>query len=161
MKDPRRRQELGVDAKAQKFVAEMDAKLTAAEKQTATIKERKRILFVLSTQASKILASGKRHGWRRHHPAVKAVEGFTSYKQMTDEAIVTAKPDLILAMKNAGSPMSRDELFANRFIAIASTPCGHTRVRTRHRDVRGHPSGDGAVAGSRPVLTGTSSVNRG
>ncbi|WP_203280638.1 hypothetical protein [Mesorhizobium caraganae] len=58
MKDPRRRQELGVDAKAQKFVAEMDAKLTAAEKQTATIKERKRILFVLSTQASKILASG-------------------------------------------------------------------------------------------------------
>lgn len=80
---------------------------------------------------------------------------------MTDEAIVTAKPDLILAMKNAGSPISRDELFANRFIAIASTPCGHTRVRTRHRDVRGHPSGDGAVARSRPVLTGTSSVNRG
>src|SRR3954470_13185506 len=39
---------LGVDAKAQTLAAETDAKLKAAEKQTASIKDRKRILFVLS-----------------------------------------------------------------------------------------------------------------
>ncbi|MBB6413917.1 hypothetical protein [Mesorhizobium sangaii] len=43
---------------AQKFAAEMDAKVKAAEKQTATIMERKRILLVLSPQGSKILAAG-------------------------------------------------------------------------------------------------------
>ena len=49
---------LGVDAKAETLVAETDAKLKAAEKQTASIKERKRILFVLSIQGGKILAAG-------------------------------------------------------------------------------------------------------
>src|ERR1043165_2711236 len=49
---------LGVGAKAEKLAAETDAKLTAAEKQTAAIKERKRVLFVLSTQGGKILAAG-------------------------------------------------------------------------------------------------------
>ncbi|NGO53337.1 ABC transporter substrate-binding protein [Allomesorhizobium camelthorni] len=47
---------LGVEAKAEKSAAEMDAKLKAAEKQTSSIKERKRILFVLSTKGGKILA---------------------------------------------------------------------------------------------------------
>ncbi|TIP31397.1 MAG: hemin ABC transporter substrate-binding protein, partial [Mesorhizobium sp.] len=49
---------LGVEAKAEKLAVETDAKLTAAESQTASIKERKRVLFVLSTQGGKILAAG-------------------------------------------------------------------------------------------------------
>ncbi|WP_292243020.1 ABC transporter substrate-binding protein, partial [Mesorhizobium sp.] len=39
---------LGVDAKADALAAEIDAKLKAAEKQTSSIKDRKRVLFVLS-----------------------------------------------------------------------------------------------------------------
>ncbi|MER8786959.1 hypothetical protein NKH71_03730 [Mesorhizobium sp. M0983] len=43
--------------KAEKLALEMDAKLKAAEKQTAAIKERKRILFLLSAQDGKIFAA--------------------------------------------------------------------------------------------------------
>lgn len=119
---------LGVDAKAEKLVAETDAKLKAAEKQTVSIKERKRILFVLSIQGGKILAAGSDtagDGIIKLAGAVNAVEGFSGYKQMSDEAIVTARPDVILAMKNAGPPIAEAELFA--IPSITSTPAGEGR----------------------------------
>ena len=119
---------LGVEAKAEKLAAETDAKLTAAEKQTAAIKERKRVLFVLSTQGGKILAAGSdtaADGIIRLAGAVNAVEGFSGYKGMTDEAIVSARPDVILTMKGGGPPISEEELFANP--AVASTPAGTNR----------------------------------
>ncbi|MER8919553.1 hemin ABC transporter substrate-binding protein [Mesorhizobium sp. M0802] len=119
---------LGVDAKAETLVAETDAKLKAAEKQTASIKQRKRILFVLSIQGGKILAAGTDtagDGTIKLAGAVNAVEGFSGYKQMSDEAIVTARPDVILAMKNAGPPIAEAELFA--IPSITSTPAGEGR----------------------------------
>ena len=119
---------LGVEAKAEKLAAETGAKLTAAEKQTAAIKERKRVLFVLSTQGGKILAAGSdtaADGIIRLAGAVNAVEGFSGYKGMTDEAIVSARPDVILTMKGGGPPISEEELFANP--AVASTPAGTNR----------------------------------
>ncbi|WP_217568931.1 hemin ABC transporter substrate-binding protein [Mesorhizobium sp. GbtcB19] len=121
---------LGVDAKAEKLAGETDAKLTAAEKQTAAIKDRKRVLFVLSTQGGKILAAGSdtaAEGIIKLAGAVNAVDGFSGYKSMTDEAIVSAKPDVILTMKGGGPPISEDELFANP--AVASTPAGANRNR--------------------------------
>ncbi|MER9455307.1 hemin ABC transporter substrate-binding protein [Mesorhizobium sp. M0478] len=122
---------LGVDAKAETLVAETDAKLKAAEKQTASIKQRKRILFVLSIQGGKILAAGTDtagDGIIKLAGAVNAVEGFSGYKQMSDEASVTARPDVILAMKNAGPPIAEAELFA--IPSITSTPAGEGRKLT-------------------------------
>ncbi|TPJ13647.1 hemin ABC transporter substrate-binding protein [Mesorhizobium sp. B2-7-2] len=122
---------LGVGAKAEKLVAETDAKLTAAEKQTAAVKDRKRVLFVLSTQGGKILAAGSdtaADGIVKLAGAVNAVEGFSGYKSMTDEAIVSARPDVILTMKGGGPPISEEELFANP--AVASTPAGADRKMT-------------------------------
>lgn len=119
---------LGVDAKAEVLAKELDAKLTSAEKQTASIKERKRILFVLSIQGGKILAAGSEtaaDGMVKLAGAVNAVEGFSGYKQMSDEAIITARPDVILMMTNAGPPVSDDELFG--IPSVASTPAGTTR----------------------------------
>ncbi|WP_137934648.1 heme/hemin ABC transporter substrate-binding protein [Mesorhizobium comanense] len=119
---------LGVDAKAEALAVETDAKLAAAEKQTASIKQRKRVLFVLSTQGGKILAAGgdtAADGIIKLAGAVNAVEGSSGYKTMSDEAIVTARPDVILTMKGGGPPISQEELFANP--AIASTPAGADR----------------------------------
>ncbi|AMY00863.1 hemin ABC transporter substrate-binding protein [Mesorhizobium ciceri] len=123
---------LGVDAKAEVLAKELDTKLTAAEKQTASIKERKRILFVLSIQGGKILAAGSEtaaDGMVKLAGGVNAVEGFSGYKQMSDEAIITARPDVILMMSNAGPTVSDNELFGNP--SIASTPAGtvHKLIR--------------------------------
>lgn len=123
---------LGVDAKAEVLAKALDAKLTAAEQQTASIKERKRILFVLSMQGGKILAAGREtaaDGIVKLAGGVNAVEGFSGYKQMSDEAIITARPDVILMMSNAGPQVPDDELFANP--SIASTPAGAARKLIR------------------------------
>ena len=123
---------LGVDAKAEVLAKELDAKLISAEKQTASIKERKRILFVLSVQGGKILAAGSEtaaDGMVKLAGGVNAVDGFSGYKQMSDEAIITARPDVILMMSNAGPPVSDDELFGNP--SIASTPAGTARKLIR------------------------------
>ncbi|TPL90872.1 hemin ABC transporter substrate-binding protein [Mesorhizobium sp. B2-3-13] len=123
---------LGVEAKAEVLAKALDAKLTAAKKQTESIKERKRVLFVLSVQGGKIMAAGSdtaANGMVKLAGGVNAVEGFSGYKQMSDEAIVTARPDVILMMSNAGPPVSGDEVFGNP--SIASTPAGTARKLIR------------------------------
>ncbi|ESZ01414.1 hemin ABC transporter substrate-binding protein [Mesorhizobium sp. LNHC209A00] len=123
---------IGVEAKAEVLAKALDAKLTAAEKQTASIRERKRVLFILSTQGGKILAAGSEtaaDGMVKLAGGVNAVEGFSGYKQMSDEAIITARPDVILMMSNAGPPVSDDEVFGNP--SIASTPAGTARKLIR------------------------------
>jgi iron complex transport system substrate-binding protein len=119
---------LDADAKAEVLAAEVDAKLKAAEKQTASIKQRKRVLFVLSIQGGKILASGSKtaaDGIIKLAGGVNAIEGFSGYKQLSDEALVTARPDVILVMSNAGPATSDDQLFA--IASLSSTPAGAAR----------------------------------
>lgn len=123
---------LGADAKAAALAAEIDAKLKAAEKQTSAIKDRKRVLFVLSMRGGKILASGgdtAADGIIRLSGGVNAIDGFSGYKQLSDEAVITARPDVILMMNNAGPGVSDDELFANP--SIRSTPAGAARKVVR------------------------------
>ncbi|WP_245269178.1 hemin ABC transporter substrate-binding protein [Mesorhizobium sp. WSM2561] len=123
---------LGAEAKADALAAEIDAKLKAAEKQTSAIKDRKRVLFVLSMRGGKILASGSNtaaDGIIKLSGGVNAVDGFSGYKQLSDEAVITARPDVILMMNNAGPGVSDEELFANP--SIRSTPAGAARKVVR------------------------------
>lgn len=123
---------IGADAKADALVAETDAKLKAVENQVASVKERKRILFILSAQGGKILASGSdtaANGIIALAGAVNAVEGYAGYKQLSDEAIVTAAPDVILMMRRGGPETSDAEVLGNP--AIAQTPAGKAKAVIR------------------------------
>lgn len=117
---------IGADAKADALAVETDRKLSDAEKLTAGIAERKRVLFILSMQGGKILASGSNtaaSGIIDLAGAVNAVEGFEGYKQLSDEAAIEAKPDVILMMtRQGGHGTSAEELFAHP--ALAATPAG-------------------------------------
>lgn len=120
---------IGAEAKADALAAETDQKLKDAEKLTAGIKERKRVLFILSMQGGKVLAAGSNtaaNGIIELAGAVNAVEGFEGYKQLSDEAAITAKPDFILMMTRGGSHNAAEaELFAHP--AIAGTPAGQQK----------------------------------
>ena len=119
---------LGADAKAEKLAAETDVKLKAAEKQTASVKDRKRVLFILSLQNGKILAAGSNtaaDGIIKLAGGVNAVESVAGYKQRADEAVVTAAPDAILMMSHAGPSVPDEVLFANP--SIAETPAGKAK----------------------------------
>jgi iron complex transport system substrate-binding protein len=59
-----------------------------------------------------------------------AVTGFHGYKQLSEEAILTARPDFILMMtRPGGGGPTDDELLAHP--AVASTPAGENRQLVR------------------------------
>lgn len=124
---------LGVDAKAAELAAKLDAELKSAEALTANVAERKRILFILSMQDGKVMASGSdtaADGIITLAGGVNAVEGYSGYKALTDEAIVTAKPDVILMMSREGGHVITDEaLFAQAGIAMTPAAANKAVVR--------------------------------
>ncbi|MET3660209.1 heme/hemin ABC transporter substrate-binding protein [Aquamicrobium ahrensii] len=117
---------LGVGRKADALAGEVDAKLKEAEARTKDVTERKRVLFILSMQGGKVMASGvdtAANGVIRLAGAVNAIEGYSGYKQLTEEAIVEAHPDVILMMSRAGGHAANDDEILSH-PAIATTPAG-------------------------------------
>ncbi|RCS24554.1 hemin ABC transporter substrate-binding protein [Phyllobacterium salinisoli] len=124
---------LGIQDKADKLAASVGADLAAAEKAASSVKERKRILFILSMQGDRIMASGKNtaaNGIIELAGGVNAIDGYEGYKQLTDEAIGKAAPDVILMMDRGGNhAVSPEQIFGNP--AFAGTPVARTKKLVR------------------------------
>ncbi|EJZ17709.1 ABC transporter substrate-binding protein [Rhizobium sp. Pop5] len=126
---------LGVPDKAKaleaKVAADLDAAIADAGKRPEA--ERKRVLFILSAKNGRIMASGTgtaADGIIQLAGAVNAVGAFPGYKPLTDEAIVEAKPDLILMMdRGDGAGTRNEDLLAQP--AIALTPAGEKKAIIR------------------------------
>ncbi|MBB4231961.1 heme/hemin ABC transporter substrate-binding protein [Rhizobium mongolense] len=114
-----------------KVGADLDAAIADAGKRPEA--ERKRVLFILSTQGGKIMASGTEtaaDGIIKLAGAINAVGSFSGYKPVTDEAIVEAKPDVILMMNRQGShAAANDDLFKQP--ALALTPAAQKKAVIR------------------------------
>jgi iron complex transport system substrate-binding protein len=87
-----------------------------------------RVLFILSAQGGRLLASGTgtaADGIIRMAGGVNAIDGFEGYKTLTDEAAAVARPDVILMMDRSGDHAADDaQLFA--LPALAGSPAAAT-----------------------------------
>jgi iron complex transport system substrate-binding protein len=91
--------------------------------------DRKRVLFILSLQGGRIMASGsgtEADAMIRLAGAENAIGAFEGYKPLTDEAITAAAPDVILMMQRGASAEAHDKPDAELLSmpAIATTPAG-------------------------------------
>lgn len=114
---------LGVKDKADKLTAEVKADIDAALAKTAGLAERKTVLFVLSMQGGKVLAAGTNSaadGIIKMAGGVNAISEFSGYKALTDEAIVIAKPDLVLMMDRGDHAQGNATIAAHP--ALSQTP---------------------------------------
>lgn len=126
---------LGVPEKAaalsDQVKTDLDAAVADAAKRPES--ERKRVLFILSTQGGKIMASGvgtAADGIIALSGAVNATGSFPGYKALTDEAIIEAKPDVVLMMtRSGGHAATDDELFAHPALSLA--PAAKTKAVIR------------------------------
>lgn len=121
---------LGVEAEAKELADRVRADVDAAVAEAAKVQgaKRRRVLFVLTVQNGKIMAAGGRtaaDGILKLAGAVNATRGFQGYKPLNDEAVIEAKPDVILTMVSGGPGVSDEELLANP--AIRLTPAGKNR----------------------------------
>ncbi len=125
---------LNVPDRASRLSAEVAASMDAAIADSARAEaDKKRVLFVLSTQGGKINASGTgtaADAIIRMAGGVNALTGYEGYKQLTDEAVGLAAPDVILMMDRGGDHGAPDdELLA--MPAITLTPAAQTRSVVR------------------------------
>ncbi len=115
---------LHVEDKASKLAAQVAADIDAAQAATANVEQRKKVLFVLSLQGGRVLASGTgtaADGIIAMAGGVNAVTEYPGYKQLSDEALIEAAPDVILAMDRGGDHQTQvDQLLTHP--AIAATP---------------------------------------
>lgn len=109
---------LDVPDEAQSLADNVSASL--AEAQTLATKragtDKQRVLFVLSTQGGRIMASGSNtaaDGIIAMAGGENVISEFKGYKQLSDEAINAAAPDVILMMDRSGDHgAANTELFA-------------------------------------------------
>jgi iron complex transport system substrate-binding protein len=124
---------LGKTEAAEKLARTVRAEIDAAEKRLAAIRKPKRVLFVLSAQGGKLLASGTgtaADGIIRLAGARNAMDAFEGYKQLSDEAVIEARPDVLLMM-TGGAPggLGDEEILSQP--AIAATPAGVSKALIR------------------------------
>ena len=110
-------QAVGVAARGECVIARVRADLDALRQVETAIVKRKRVLFVLSFVNGRALAAGRNtaaDGIVRMAGGVNAITEYDSYKPLTDEAVIAANPDMVLAMARGGpAPLTADVVFAH------------------------------------------------
>jgi iron complex transport system substrate-binding protein len=104
--------------------------LAALEKFEAGIKKPKRVLFVLSFVNGRAMASGTKtaaDGMIRLAGAVNAIAEYEGYRPISDEAVIAAKPDVIMSIERSGQgSLSAETVFAHP--AFLATPAASNRA---------------------------------
>lgn len=121
---------LGVPEKGEVLAADIDAQLAALNTSADTPA---RVMFILSTQGGRILASGDNtaaDGIITLAGGINAITEFEGYKPLTDEAITAANPDVIVMMDRGGDHSVADtDLWTNP--AISTTNAAQTQSIVR------------------------------
>ncbi|WP_134680486.1 heme/hemin ABC transporter substrate-binding protein [Paracoccus ravus] len=128
---------LGVPEQGRALQDRLAAELSQAETLAKAVETPRRVLFILSLQGGRVMAGGEdssADGIIRLAGAQNALGGMQGYKQITDEAVIEAAPDVILMMRrgdakaDAAANGGADDVAvieaARAVPAIAQTPAG-------------------------------------
>lgn len=119
---------LGLQDKAAELAASVTAGLDTAKARAATVTQPKKVMFILAIQGGQVMASGQgteAEGIIELAGGVNAVTGFQGYKPITDEAVLTAAPDVLLMMDREGDlAIANADVLAHP--ALAQTPAAET-----------------------------------
>lgn len=106
------------------LAADVAQGLQQARDRAATVETPKRVLFILSLQGGRVMAGGESSSAEsiiELAGGINAGMGFDGYKQITDEAVLTAAPDVILMMDREGDlAINNDMVLAHP--ALSQTP---------------------------------------
>jgi iron complex transport system substrate-binding protein len=119
----------GADARGTCIIEQVRGDLSALQKLEAGITKPKRVLFVLSFVNGRAMASGTKtaaDGMIRLAGAVNAVTEYEGYKPISDEAVIAARPDVVMTIARGGAgTVSSEAVFAHP--AFLATPAAATK----------------------------------
>ncbi|MBS7698715.1 MULTISPECIES: ABC transporter substrate-binding protein [unclassified Chelatococcus] len=119
---------IGLEAKASALANDVEKRFAAVAKARESVSRPVKVLFVLAMQSGRPLVAGTgtaADGMIGLAGATNIGAGFNGYKAMTDEAIITAAPDVVVMMAREGLHADPDTVFANA--ALSATPAGAAR----------------------------------
>lgn len=115
---------LGVPEKGAELAGRVEADLAETRRFVAAHPTSRRVMFILSLQGGRPLASGRgtaAHGIIEMAGATNALAAFEGYKQVNDEAVLEAAPEAVLMIARGGDHgATREEAFA--LPALKATP---------------------------------------
>lgn len=124
---------LGAQDAAATLADKIATDFAKAKGQLDSVSAPKKVLFILSTQGGRILASGTgtaADGIIKMAGGTNAITAFEGYKLLTDEAIAIAAPDVILMMDRSGDHgVENEALFT--MPAFVPTPAAQERTIVR------------------------------
>ena len=120
---------IGTPDKAKALADQVEAAVTEAQNKAEGKGKRPRVLFVMSLTGGRVLAAGRDTSaasiieMAGGDNALESVEGF---KPVSDEAVITSAPDVILMMDRRGNhAVTNETLLAHP--ALAATPAAKNR----------------------------------
>jgi iron complex transport system substrate-binding protein len=121
--------ELGVEQRGACLSKAVTKDLAAMRKLREKISAKRRVMFVISFVNGRAMVAGSKtaaHEMIAMAGAVNAVDSYEGYKPLSEEAIVAARPDVILVMQRGSDAISSDTIFANA--AFALTPAAKDKA---------------------------------
>lgn len=112
---------MDADTRGACLTAAVQNDLTELRKLRDGIKQPARVMFVMSFLNGRAMVAGQKTAANeiiKLAGGVNAVEGFDGYKPVNDEAIVAAKPDVILSMQRGRDQLEAATVFANPSFAL-------------------------------------------
>jgi iron complex transport system substrate-binding protein len=123
---------LGQEEEARALADRIGAEIEAAQA-AADEGEPPAVLFIISAEGGRLMASGTgtaADGMIRLAGGRNVIGAFPGYKQLTDEAVIDAAPDVVVMMdRGEGHDAASDAVLSHP--AIAATPAGQDRRLVR------------------------------
>ncbi|MBY0380532.1 MAG: hemin ABC transporter substrate-binding protein [Xanthobacteraceae bacterium] len=107
---------MNVDVRGECLASAVEKDLMAIRELRSHINRKSRIMFVMSLVDGRAMAAGRNTAADEIITlagGINAVDGYEGYKTIGEEAIVAAKPDVILAMQRGEDSLNADIVFAN------------------------------------------------
>lgn len=112
---------MDVDSRGACLTAAVQNDLAELKKLRDGVKQPARVMFVMSFLNGRAMVAGQKTAANeiiKMAGGVNAVEGFDGYKPVNDEAIVAAKPDVVLTMERGREQLDAATVFANPSFAL-------------------------------------------
>lgn len=126
---------LGMPDEASTLSLTLKEDLASAQEEAKTQTGGAKVLFLFAARGGRLLAGGNdtaADGILELAGAENAVSDFSGYKQISDEAIIAANPDVILMMTRAGNQgPSAAELFQHPALALTSAGKNQNLIKMR------------------------------
>jgi iron complex transport system substrate-binding protein len=119
----------GLAAKAEGLAAATSAQFAALATLRQAVDRPRRILFVLALRDGRPMVGGRNSGADaiiRLAGGINAAGAVEGYKPMSDEAVITAAPDVVLMMDRGAHAVGADDLF--RLASFSATPAAARRA---------------------------------